>query len=197
MFKFLIPICFVIIFPLEAFSNQFGLELGDATTSIRNKGVILKNDGGYWYRTNKLPKGNPNFNRYDLLITPVTGLCKIVAYTENISTNSFGSELKSKFDFFATALEEKYGDSKKYDFLSSGSIWSNENDWMMGLLKKERYLVNFWTKEQGSNLPSHINILSVKAKALRNDEGYIVVVYEFSNTNECFKERDKLETQNL
>ena len=197
MYKFLISIFIAISFPLEVLSGQFGLEVGETKKSIANKGVILKDDGSYWYYTNKLPKGNPKFKEYGLIITPNTGLCKIVAYTDNIYTNSFGTELKSEFNFFATALENKYGNSEKYDFLSSGSIWTDDNYWTMGLLKKERYLQNTWNKEYGSNLPSYINFLSVRAIATRSDEGSIIVSYEFSNTDECFKEQDELETQNL
>ncbi len=197
MYKFLIFIFIAILFPLEILSGQFGLEVGETKKSITNKGVILKDDDNYWYYTNNLPKGNPKFNEYGLIIAPKSGLCKIVAYTDKIYTNSFGTELKSEFNFFATALENKYGNNKKYDFLSSGSIWSDHNYWTMGLLKKERYLAYMWNKEFGSNLPSYINYLSVQAKATRSDQGYIIVIYEFSNTDQCFKEQDELQTQNL
>ena len=198
MFRSLITLILVSIFPLKVLSGQqFGLEIGETKKSVTSKGVILEDTGGYWYFTNKLPNGNPKFKEYGLIITPKSGLCKIVAYTDYIYSNSFGTELKSEFNFFATALENKYGNSEKYDFLSSGSIWKGNNYWMMGLLKKERYLQNVWSKKYGSNLPNYINFLSVKAMATSSDEGSIIVSYEFSNNDECFKEQDELQTQNL
>ena len=109
MLKILITLFLALLFPLEVFSGQFGLEMGETKKSITSKGVTLEDDGDYWYITNKLPKGNPKFEEYDLLITPKSGLCKIVAYTDFIYSNAFGTELKQEFNFFATALENKYG----------------------------------------------------------------------------------------
>jgi len=172
--------------------------MGETKKDISNKGVTLKDDGNYWYTTKDLPKGNSKLTEYDLLITPKSGLCKIVGYTDTIYSNSFGNQLISEFEFFENALTKKYGSNEKYDFAQRDSIWNNTQYWMMGLLKKERYLQAFWNKESGSNLPqNNIKNITVKATATRSDEGYISLGYEFLNIKECMSEYRESSTDNL
>ena len=122
MLKFILFVFLTISIPLQVLSGQFGLEVGDTKESIISKGVRLENDSGYWYYTKKLPKGNSQLDNYSLLITPLSGLCRIVGRTPEIQTYSFGSQLISKFEFFETALNNKYGKSEKFNFVRSGSI---------------------------------------------------------------------------
>ena len=196
MLKFVLPILIALSFPLEVLSGQFGLEVGETVKSIRKKGVKLSNDGGYWYITDKLPKGNPKLDNYSLLITPVSGLCRIVGRTTSIQTNSFGDQLKSKFEFFETALNKKYGVGKKYDFVKYGSIWDEEKYWMMGLYQKERSLTSIWNKEK-DNLPSHLNYIVLDTHASTTYEGVVSLNYEFINTDKCYAEQDAADTDNL
>ena len=181
---------------MEVLSGQFGLEVGETVKSIRKKGVKLRNDGGYWYVTDKLPKGNSKLVNYELLITPVSGLCRILGYTELIQTNSFGDQLKSKFEFFETALNKKYGVGEKYDYVKYGSIWDDNKYWMMGLLEKERNLATIYIKDD-NNLPSYMNGIVLRAFARNSGEGVINLNYEFSNVDQCFEEEDAANTDNL
>ena len=91
--------------------------MGETKKDISNKGVSLKDDGNYWYTTEELPKGNSKLTKYDLLITPKSGLCRILSHTDIMYSNSFGNQLKSEFEFFEKALTKKYGDNEKYDFV--------------------------------------------------------------------------------
>ena len=58
MLKFILFVFLTISIPLQVLSGQFELEVGDTKESIISKGVRLENDSGYWYYTEKLPKGN-------------------------------------------------------------------------------------------------------------------------------------------
>ena len=196
MLRFIFPILIAISFPLEVLSGQFGLEVGETKESIQKKGVRLIEGESYWYRTNKLPKGNSQLNNYSLLITPISGLCRIVGRTVSIETNSFGTQLISKFEFFETALNKKYGKGEKYDFVKSGSIWDDEKYWMMGLYQKERYLTSIWDKEK-DNLPNHLNYIALDTHARTTGEGVISLNYEFINTAKCYEEQDAADTDNL
>ena len=172
--------------------------MGETKKDISNKGVSLKDDGNYWYTTEELPKGNSKLTKYDLLITPKSGLCRILSHTDIMYSNSFGNQLKSEFEFFEKALTKKYGDNEKYDFVKRDSIWNDTNYWMMGLLKKSRYLTAFWSKKNGSNLPqNNIKNISVNTIATSNDEGYISLNYEFLNIDECASENEESLTDNI
>ena len=195
---FLTIIISIFIFPQYLLSSQFGLNMGETKKDISNKGVSLKDNGNYWYTTEKLPKGNSKLTKYDLLITPKAGLCRIISHTDIMYSNSFGNQLKSEFEFFEKALTKKYGDNEKYDFVKRDSIWNDTQYWMMGLLKEERYLTVFWDKKGGSNLPqNNIKSISVRARATSSDEGYIVVNYEFLNVNVCMSEYKESSTDNI
>ena len=172
--------------------------MGETKEDISNKGVSLKDDGNYWYTTEEVPKGNSKLTKYDLLITPKSGLCKIVSYTDTMYSNSFGGQIISEFEFFEKALTKKYGQNQKYDFVQRGSIWNDTQYWMMGLFKKERYLQAFWNKKSGSNLPqNNLMNVSVNASATSNDEGYIYLIYEFLNIDECISEYKESSTDNI
>ena len=73
MLKFILFVFLTISIPLQVLSEQFGLEVGDTKESLISKGVRLENDSGYWYYTEKLPKGNSQLDNYSLLITPLSG----------------------------------------------------------------------------------------------------------------------------
>ena len=195
---FLTIIISIFIFPQYLLSSQFGLNMGETKKDISNKGVSLKDDGNYWYTTEELPKGNSKLTKYDLLITPKAGLCRIISHTDIMYSNSFGDQLISEFKFFEEALTKKYGINKKYDFVKRDSIWNDPQYWMMGLLKEERYLTVFWNKKDGSNLPqNNIKNISVTAYATSSDKGYISLNYEFLNINECMSEYKESSTDNI
>tara|TARA_Y100001978_G_scaffold147340_1_gene132347 strand:+ start:504 stop:1097 length:594 start_codon:yes stop_codon:yes gene_type:complete len=197
VFKFLVPILIAISFPLEVLSGQFGLEVGESIESIKNKGVKLQKAENYWYYTRNLPTGNSKLKTYALLVTPKSGLCKIIANTKPTYSNMFGDQLIKEFEFFETALGKKYGKSKEVNYLKSGSIWNRGKDWMMGIKRKERYLRAIWSREYGSNLPSYIYGILLDTEVRKLDEGLISIHYEFTNKDKCIEEQDAANTDNL
>jgi hypothetical protein len=69
---------------------------------------------------------------------------------------------------------------------------------MMGLLKKERLLSSFWTKETtGHDLPDDIISIQAEAKALSLETGIIFLGYEFSNYAQHVKEKKDREKNSL
>jgi len=104
-----------------------------------SKVITLKDDGNYSYSTSSLPRSHPDFNLYTLRITPTHGLCSIVAMGRVINTSVYGTELINAFNNIESSLTSKYGTPKHLDYLLPGSIWHEPNDWMMSLLKKERF----------------------------------------------------------
>jgi len=78
-------------------------------------------------------------------------LVKLAAIGKNVSTSVYGSELKDAFNEMEKSIIAGYGDSKRYDFLRSGSIWDEPKDFMMGLLKKKELLNRFGQTTMQSN----------------------------------------------
>jgi hypothetical protein len=127
---------------------------------------------------NTAPKPHPDIEDYMLLFSSTDGLLKIVASRRTIRTNGFGSALRDAFLELRDAVAGVYGNPKTFDFLESGSIWKEPEDWMMGLLKQERHLIASW--EPPPTLPSQIADVEVEAVALSTEAGYVAIRYEFN-----------------
>ena len=168
-----------------AIAGPFGLEMG-LTYEVLNKSLALKKFDQFIYVTKTVPNSHPAFTNYMLVITPKHGLCKISASTDNIRTSVYGDELRQKFDDIESAISQKYGKGKKYDFLRVGSIWDEQRDWMMALHKEERTLREYWTTKE-LKLPDAIYGITLEAAAPSTGSGYIRLAYQFENGNECLE----------
>jgi hypothetical protein len=141
---------------------------------------------------NRVPKSHPAFEYYGLFFSPTDGLLKIVASGKIISTNVFGEALLNSFIEIRDALSKNYGQMENLDYLKSGSIWTDPQDWMMGLSKGERKLAAIWGLAETGNLsdlrqmdlPNRILGIMLEATAMSQDKGNLVLSYEFEGWNE-------------
>ncbi len=149
------------------------------------------------YASKTAPVPHSSFDQYNYSISPDSGLCRVSAASVDINTGDFGSELKSEFVRFKDMLSEKYGKpSSSYDFLRSGSLWTDGRYWMMGLLKKDRVLASFWEakidKATGaSTLPNNLKGFAIEGRAIGPNVGYVSITYEFDNIEDCQKANKK------
>jgi hypothetical protein len=151
------------------------------------------------YSTNRVPNGHSRFESYSLIAPPTHGLCKIVAIGVTIEMNDFGTQLQAEFAEIEEALSEKYGRGKRFDYLLSGSIWKDPEDWAMGLFKEERVLSSYWIGSLGSARArtDQTQSVSLTARAFSSSSGYLSLVYEFDNAVECLDEVKKLKNSVL
>jgi hypothetical protein len=190
-----LAVLFFLGFVEQGIAGPFGLSMGMKPTEVGRKLEKLSNPGGY--KTTEVPQSHSAFKEYMLLFGPKTGLCKIVAMGPEVATSVYGRELRSAFDKLEERLKVQYGKNKKYDSLEQGSVWNEPKDFMMGLLKKERTLVTFWTMEDGATLKDNIGIIELVAKALSLEKGILLVSYDFQNIDECHKELEATEDDAL
>lgn len=183
--------------PLQSHSQQFGLNMGESTSQVKARGVILKPRSRYVFSASSLPSGISLFDDYRLIITPKSGLCKIIAWISRITDSPNGVSTRAKYDSLYRALSAKYGNSKSFDYLMPSSTLNDSSEWMKSLLQKERTLAAFWDEDEGSRLPSNLQAISIRAYASSSSTSMIAVSYEFTNVKSCFSERDTLDMQNL
>ncbi len=181
---------FIFLFCISVFAGPFGLEMG---MSIKQIDPNAKEIAPYIYKIQSVPKPHSAFESYVLKVSPNCGLCLIKANGKDISTNTYGVELKSSFYDMKERLEKVYGISETTDVLFPGSIWDEPNDWMMGILKDERILCSFWEKEKGLDLKDNINIIVLGVSAINQNKGYLILEYSFINKENCDKEISDLE----
>ncbi|MFZ4835116.1 hypothetical protein [Rouxiella sp. Mn2063] len=171
--------------------GPFGLEAGLSKKNIEDMtGGDLKpvENSANLYTSESLPKQNADFEAYGLLISPKAGLCQIRAIGKNVDTDSYGIALKSKYEELSDSLSSIYGKAEKNDFLLSGSIWKEPQDWMMALNKKERFLSAEWKGTKEAPLKNNLRSVSVEVRANGSSQGYVFLQYDFSNSDICKKE---------
>lgn len=178
----------VVCASVPTYAGPFGLERGmtrDQVVAIVGQSAIIKEKpdrlGGEVLELSTVPKPHPMFEQYDLFISKQDGLLKIVAASKDIETSEDGADLSREFRDIRAALVSVYSKPENdFDFVKAGSLWTEPRDFMMGLLKKDRYLSSNWDARQGSALKDGIVILALDGYALSPDKGYIVLLYEFT-----------------
>jgi hypothetical protein len=124
------------------------------------------------------PKAHPAFEEYTLAISPKEGLLKVVAVGKTIQTGDTGRELRSAFEAISTAIAQKYGQpTTHHDFCNGGVGCTGDEYWMMSLLEKNRVLADFW---EIKNPPNFVTAIAIEAKALRLNQGWLSVAFEFA-----------------
>jgi hypothetical protein len=180
--RFLTVLVFAFAMPLQVFAGPFGLEMGMKLAQLPGDPKSL--DGGF-YKLTKVPKPHSSFESYVVRIAPSTGVCWIKGIGVDITTNSYGMELKSAFEKLRGKLDSAYGKSNLSDLLLPNSIWNEPNDWMMGLIKKERLLAAQWGSKYGSKLPSDIESITLVAFPSGRSKGYLSLEYSGVKEDAC------------
>ncbi len=177
-------LCFTIQEFSQAGDGPFGFEAGitrEKIVALLGKSNIVLDENDFLV-FNTAPKPHSMFTRYGVTISPITGLVKLRAIGNPMEVNSFGEQLKQVYRDIFMALNDTYGQSSNsFDYLQSGSVWKEPEDWTMALLKKERTLGAFWTKRA---FPNRITGIKLEATMLSRTKGVLFLDYEF----EGFKE---------
>ena len=112
--------------------------------------------------------------------SPKDGLLQIMAFGNDIDTNGFGEAVHKSFMEILDDISQTYGKPGIIDHVEVGSIWNEPQDWMMGLLKKERILEASWDKA----LPNRVSGIVLQARADSTAIGFLRLTYEFDGWNE-------------
>jgi len=170
-------------------SGPFGIQMGMSINELEQFGKVTKTEiqGGTVYVLEKPPKTHPDFERFSVMATPATGVCRIVAGGRNVETNVYGNGLRARFDAVQDGLKGKYGEQRLFDFLQGGSIWREANEWMRALRKKERVLQAIWLEKNGATLTDNLSGVLLDAIADSDNAGHLVLTYEFKNVDACRK----------
>ena len=140
---------FLLSLASSAFAGPFGLDMGMSKSQLGDSWRALESSPGY-YVSKTPPKPHSAFDNYIVKLSATHGLCWIKAVGKDVSTNGYGTSLKSAFGDLRERLSAAYGNAKIDDFLVSGSIWDDPDDWMMGLARKDRYYMAQWNEESGA-----------------------------------------------
>lgn len=175
-------------FPAGPFGFYYGETKAQAIAAVGR--AAIKKDQGDTLSLTSAPKPHKEFEEYLLIFSPNLGLLKIVAVGKTIENDTHGSELRSRFSSLEEALVRTYGQNKELDFIRSGSLWTEANEFMMSLAKKERTLTAYWIERP---LPNNLKLISLDCLGLSRTNGYIDLVYEFKGWDEYVDSKEEKE----
>lgn len=173
--------------------GPFGLAMG-MTKEMFNGRLTQAKTGLYFL--DKPPIPHDQFESYVVKIGEKSGLCWIKGIGKSIASNGYGLQLKGEFDEFETKLDKRYGVHERTDFLMPASIWKDPQDWMMGLVKADRYLMSAW-KGGKTSLPNDLSTIALIAQAESSSSGYLALEYSFSNKEACDTEIKQVDDSGL
>jgi hypothetical protein len=179
----------------QAMAGVFGIEMG--TPLSRLDVVKVRKTAPLGIYEINVPKPNSEFEAYMVVLTPKTGVCKIMGIGKDHPGDISGAEIRGVYSHLSDALTEKYGKHKTFDFIKAGSIWKDEGDFAMSLYQKERTLETFWDAEEASTLPSDLSSIDLQVTASSRSSTYLTLAYEFSNWDQCSQAREESDTSGL
>lgn len=181
---------------LKSWNGPFGLKMGLSKKDLARYKITEIGHG--LYKLSSVPKPHPSMKIYYVNISDEAGLCQVIGESGDIQSSVYGDTLKNSFDSLKDALNKKYGPSKNYDYLRTGSIWSESKDWMMALRKEERVLSSFWPEsDQYLKSDSEIRDIFLSASAQSSEIGSIILIYRFSNFDRCDSESKNVSNSSL
>lgn len=160
-------------------ANPFGIEMSMSVSQLDVK------DSGNRPFLNSVPNPHPLFEVYGVWASDVTGVCAVIAMSDIFENDSFGLNVRSKFEDISAALSAVYGEATRIDYLFPNALWNEPDEWVMAIRQNERFFAdnfeNVAETEQGSNLSS----LEINVAAFSQNSTIIRIVYKFENFEEC------------
>lgn len=178
-------IVFSILFLLASavYAGPFGLEMGMTFDQVKSAcdgrtPRLLKED---YYEV--IPsKVHSSFDTYIVCIDKEFGLYFIKAIGPDITSSSYGIEVKTQFNKVKDSLTNNYGEGNMIDVLLPGSLWDNDNEWILSLSYNQRYFMCNWDKAECQKMSENLSSIVLAAKASDVYTGHIVLEYYFTNS---------------
>lgn len=177
-----------------AIAGPFGFTMGEPISKYKVAEALEL--GRYKIQAVPVPRQDMDF--VVVTATPAHGICKVTAISKDFPHDAYGTDILGEFDELKSALNQKYGPSKNFNFLKAGALWDEPREFAMALYKEERTLSSFWPLEVNSGpMADNIANISLTAKALNTDTTYWLLSYEFTNFEACTKALEAKENDAL
>lgn len=176
-------------------SGPFGLRKGLTKPEVEKLAGPLKPGQPGIFMTQRVPKPDPDFQTYALVITPKNGLCAIMAAGKTVEIDAFGTQIQSAFGSLENSLTKTYGAPPKVDdLLRHGSTLDKPKDWAMGLAKGHRVLSATWALKSNR---AGISTIALEATGLSSSKAYLWLTYGFDTPAACVEEIKQLRRATL
>jgi hypothetical protein len=166
------------LFASGAVAGPFGLEMGASVKELDVAG------SGFKLSLNSVPNPHPLFTNYSIWHSIETGVCRILAISKISENDRYGEDVKSTFSRVRKALEEKYGDAKTVDYLKSGALWKETDEWVMAIRQNERTYAALWESPSDQNGEAY-SLIQLWVEATSSDTSFTVLEYRSIEFDLC------------
>lgn len=161
-------------------------ELGiDRTSYDGETGIVILND---------IPSPSGQFPMVGVKIYPDTGVCAIIARSNNFDSDTRGSKVRGFMDNISESLKEKYGTYQKTD---SCYGYCNPQFWLQQIDGSDRFYFYEWKNTEENPLPYKISSIEMSAQNPEYNDSDTQIIYTFSNQAACEKAGNKAAAVNL
>ncbi|WP_156878692.1 hypothetical protein [Roseomonas gilardii] len=165
---------------VSAHSQPFGISEGTPRSAIKIEEEVRPG----WLRIVP-PRKHPEFELFHVQITQETGVCRLSAAGITHSNDRYGRSVRSAFQEVREQLEATYGKSGLNDFLKTGALWKNDEEWVMSIRQNERIFQAAWGKPSGAPIKNGVTEVLLNVAALDQSKSYLRLQFVFSNFDKC------------
>src|SRR4051794_32082412 len=159
--------------PSSTHAEAFGIHKGKKIEELGLSG----SGSNYIYTLKEVPSPYPVFERYYVEATPRTGICRVIAATEDLKKDD---NLNKKFSDVRGQIVENYGDDK---FMGPTNVFIRSSN-------MEPPYTSYWEKQDNLNIKDDIKRIELTVKKVSDatyiENNYLIVLnYFFDNWKEC------------
>lgn len=162
--------------------GPFGLEAGAGREQVEEVLGDLSPVRPAVFMTSSVPGDLPHLETLSLVITPNQGLCRAQATTALFPSTADGAEVRRRFAELQEQLSRTYGEPS---LLDTAEAKSAEGGWMADLRQRRAALVAVWNAAAGAELGHNLESVTLSARALKDDEGFLTVDYVYTIWDYC------------
>ena len=174
----------IITFPLFCTMSKaggFGIELGKSPSEYGCQAM----SGSIGYFSCEAPKPHSAFEQYVVKASESHGICWIKGVGKDISDNGYGSSTLAKHAELKSVLSKAYGEiSETTDFVLPGALWSEADEWLMAIDKKQRFYSVNWSDLKVPSKPK-LKQIYLGVGATGNAKGWLTLEYYSKDYEDC------------
>lgn len=178
------------LFTSTALAGPFGFNLKDSRKPAEAYRSCEKVDGTIFnFACTTAPKPHPAMEVYLIRFIEDVGICRVRGATSDILDDGSGRSLRLLTDRIADQIKRKYGEwGYQFDEIDDSSIFSGLTYWMYSLERGERsYGYAWFSRDLSTEHRNSIDHISLEARALNSNTGFIMVNFTTPLENACEK----------
>lgn len=142
-------------------TQPFGLRMGTPLATVRELGATPPmNRFNGWFLLQKVPSPSGPFRSFQLFVSPVSGLCSIVAISPNIESDPAGTEVRRLYSAVRDSLDAVYGKSSLLESIVRNPLYTGADEWMLSIYHRERTYRAIWNMSS-ERFPAELSQVSL------------------------------------